>query len=79
MVSHDLNLAAEHCDRLLLLADGRAQALGTPEEVINPQQLEQAYGCPVNIDVDPVSRRPRVRSSLVRLGADSSGMDSPRM
>jgi iron complex transport system ATP-binding protein len=79
MVSHDLNLAAEHCDRLLLLADGTVQAFGTPEEVISPHRLEPAYGCPVNIDVDPVSHRPRVRSSLVRSGAVSSGKDSPRM
>ena len=79
MVSHDLNLAAEHCDRLLLLVDGTVQAVGTPEEVINPQQLEQAYGCPVEIDADPVSHRPRVRSSLVRPGAVLSEMDSPRM
>lgn len=79
MVSHDLNLAAEHCDRLLLLADGAVQAFGAPEEVVSPHQLEQAYGCPVEIDADPVSHRPRVRSSLVRSGTVSSGMDSPRI
>ena len=79
IVSHDLNLAAEHCDRLLLLAGGIVQAFGTPEEVVNPHQLEQAYGCPVDIDVDPVSHRPRVRSSLTRAGVVSSAVDSPRM
>lgn len=79
LVSHDLNLAAEHCDRLLLLADGTVQAFGTPKEVITPQQLEQAYGCPVDIDLDPVSHRPRVRSSLARSGAGQLEMDSPRM
>jgi len=79
LVSHDLNLAAEHCDRLLLLADGRVQAFGAPKEVITPQQLEQAYGCAVEIDMDPVSHRPRVRSSLARAGAVHLEMDSPRM
>jgi iron complex transport system ATP-binding protein len=79
MVSHDLNLASEHCDRLLLLADGVVQALGTPEEVIRSDQLERAYGCSVDIDLDPVSRRPRVRSSLARAGAVPSEMDGPRM
>ena len=79
LVSHDLNLAAEHCDRLLLLADGTVQAFGTPKEVITPQQLEQVYGCPVGIDLDPVSHRPRVRSSLARSGAVQMEMDSPRM
>jgi iron complex transport system ATP-binding protein len=79
IVSHDLNLAAEHCDRLLLLADGIVQAFGTPEEVVSPHQLEQAYGCPVDIDADPVSHRPRVRISLTRAGVVSSAVDSPRM
>ncbi len=79
MVSHDLNLAAEHCDHLLLLADGAVQAFGAPEEVITPHLLEQAYGCPVDIDVDPVSHRPRVRSSLVRSVAVPSELDGPRM
>jgi len=79
LVSHDLNLAAEHCDRLLLLAGGTVQAFGAPKEVITPQQLEQAYGCPVEVDLDPVAHRPRVRSRLARAGAVHLEMDSPRM
>jgi iron complex transport system ATP-binding protein len=79
MVSHDLNLAAEHCDRLLLLADGTVHAFGTPEEVITPHQLERAYGCPVEIDVDPGSQRPRVRSSPLRATSVSQETHSPRM
>lgn len=77
LVSHDLNLAAEHCDRLLLLAGGRPQALGTPKEVITPEQLAQAYGCPVEVDVDPVSRRPRVRSSLAHRNVHVGNGQSP--
>lgn len=63
LVSHDLNLAAEHCDRLLLMADGWVQAFGSPEEVMTGPRLEQAYGCSVEIERDPASGRPRVRSS----------------
>ena len=33
LVSHDLNLAAQLCDRLLLLAEGRVARLGSPAEV----------------------------------------------
>ena len=29
---HDLNLAADHCDRLILLADGRMAAAGPPDK-----------------------------------------------
>lgn len=64
LVSHDLNLAAEVCDRLLLLARGRILAAGSPEEVMRPAHLEAAYGCPVDVAADPVSGRPRVRSGL---------------
>jgi iron complex transport system ATP-binding protein len=68
LVSHDLNLAAEHCDRLLLLAGGRVRAVGRPEEVITPEHLEPAYGCPVAVERHPVSGRPRVQGSLNRRG-----------
>ncbi len=64
LVSHDLNLAAEHCDRLLLLTAGQVQILGLPEEVISEGQLEQAYGCRVAVERHPLSGRPRVRGSL---------------
>jgi iron complex transport system ATP-binding protein len=66
LISHDLNLAAEHCDRLLLLARGRIRALGRPEEVITPEHLEAAYGCPVAVAADPTSGRPRVQGVLGR-------------
>jgi iron complex transport system ATP-binding protein len=65
-VSHDLNLAAEHCDRLLLLAEGQVAALGTPDDVITPRHLEPAYRCPVQVERDAASGRPRVRGSLPR-------------
>jgi iron complex transport system ATP-binding protein len=64
LVSHDLNLAAEHCDRLLLLAGGRVLTIGRPEEVISPRNLEPAYGCPVTVERHPISGRPRVQGIL---------------
>ena len=42
-VLHDLNLAAMYCDRLLLLAAGRAVATGPPAEVLTVERLEAAY------------------------------------
>jgi len=64
LVSHDLNLAAEYCDRLLLLAGGRIRVLGRPEEVMTREHLEDAYGCPVVVEKHSVSGRPRVQGSL---------------
>ncbi len=48
VVLHDLNLAARHCHRLLLLAAGQAQADGTPEAVLTTHHLETSFG--VNAD-----------------------------
>ena len=60
LVSHDLNLASQYCDRLLLLREGEIVAVGTPEDVIAGGSLEQVYGCPVLVDRHPQSGRPRV-------------------
>ncbi len=60
MVSHDLNLAAQACDRLLLMQAGRARAMGTPDEVLRPDVIQQVYGCEVLVDRHPVTGRPRV-------------------
>ncbi|TFU26564.1 ABC transporter ATP-binding protein [Thermus tengchongensis] len=45
-VLHDLNLAALFADRLLLLKEGRPLAQGSPQEVLRPELLEEAYGVP---------------------------------
>ncbi len=60
LVSHDLNLASQYCDRLLLLREGEIVTVGTPEDVIARESLERVYGCPVLVDRHPQSGRPRV-------------------
>ena len=59
LVSHDLNLAAELCDRLLLLHDGRVARVGTASEVLEQALLETVFGCRVVVDKGP-SGRPTV-------------------
>ena len=60
LVSHDLNLAAEVSDRLLLLAGGTAVTSGLPHEVLQEPVLEAVYGCRVMVDKHPATRRPTV-------------------
>ena len=60
LISHDLNLVSQYCDRLLLLAEGQVVRLGTPDEVIEPMVLEQVYRCQVLVDRHPTSGVPRV-------------------
>ena len=50
LVSHDLNMAAEICDRLLLLDRGAAGAAGAPKVVLEETLLEAVYGCEVIVD-----------------------------
>jgi iron complex transport system ATP-binding protein len=50
VVTHDVNLAAVHCDRLVLLARGGVAAEGTPREVLRPDLLGEAFGTPVAVE-----------------------------
>lgn len=57
-VLHDLNLAAQYCDRLALLSRGHILALGTPQEVINATNIQVAYGASVIVAPHPVNQLP---------------------
>src|SRR5688500_20337439 len=59
LVSHDLNLAAELCDRLPLLHQGRVARGGTPGEVLEQSLLERVFKSGGVVD-KTVSGRPRV-------------------
>jgi ABC-type cobalamin/Fe3+-siderophores transport system ATPase subunit len=65
LVSHDLNLAAELCDRLLLLHEGRVARLGTPGEVLEQSVLEAVFGCRLMVDKSS-SGRPTVQLAWSR-------------
>lgn len=60
MASHDLNLASEYCDRLILLREGRVHQIGPPREVITRKHIEEVYGCEVWVDENPISKMPRI-------------------
>jgi len=61
LVSHDLNMAAEICDRLLLLDRGAAVALGAPHAVLTPATLEGVYRCGVAVSTNAATGRPSVQ------------------
>jgi iron complex transport system ATP-binding protein len=60
LVSHDLNLASQYCDQVLMLNHGRLAAMGSPQTVITPKVIEAVYGCSVLVDRHPQSGLPRV-------------------
>lgn len=49
LVLHDVNLAAQWCDQLLLLARGACVAQGAPAEVLTPQNLARVYDLPAQV------------------------------
>ncbi|MFC1631033.1 ABC transporter ATP-binding protein [Candidatus Omnitrophota bacterium] len=60
MVLHDLNLASQYCDRLLLINDGRIYKQGLPADVLTYQTIEQVYRTIVVVKENPISGRPYI-------------------
>ncbi len=57
---HDLNLAAQYCDRLLLIDDTSVFAQGTPAEVITDANIKQVYGVENCVFKHPANGLPTV-------------------
>lgn len=64
MTVHDLNLASQYCQRLLLLEQGQLIADGTPKEVLTQTQLSKVFRLPCSIIQDDSGHKPRVFFSL---------------
>jgi len=64
MTVHDLNLASQYCQRLLLLNEGKLIADGTPKEVLTEQQLQQVFKLPCVVEQKSSNQAPRVYFSL---------------
>jgi len=60
VVLHDLNLASQYCDLLILLNRGRIHAMGKPCEVVTQKNIRNVYRSPVIIKEHPVYGCPQV-------------------
>jgi iron complex transport system ATP-binding protein len=60
MISHNLNLAAEYCDKLILLKEGRIFREGLPQDILTYQNIEDVYKTLVVVEKSPVSSRPHI-------------------
>jgi iron complex transport system ATP-binding protein len=60
MVLHDLNLASEYCDHLVLMKDGGIRYSGTPAQVLDYKIIEEIYETVVIVKENPLSRKPHV-------------------
>ncbi|MDP7592286.1 MAG: ABC transporter ATP-binding protein [Litorilituus sp.] len=64
MTVHDINLASQYCQRLLLMHQGQLVCDGSPTDVLTEQQLSQVFNLPCLLEKDPITHHPRVYFSL---------------
>jgi iron complex transport system ATP-binding protein len=78
---HDLNLAAEYCDRVVLLRAGRVEARGPTRDTLSYANLKRVFETEIYVDVHditgslvvtPLSGRARARLERDRTGPPSS-------
>jgi iron complex transport system ATP-binding protein len=60
IVTHDINLAAEFADQVVLLKDGHMIADGPPREVLTEELLTEVLEIRVLVDAHPLSGAPRI-------------------
>jgi len=73
VVTHDVNLAAEFADQVMLLKNGREIAVGSPQSVFTAELLKRVFDLEVLVDAHPVSGAPRI--TPVHLMKSVSGTD----
>jgi iron complex transport system ATP-binding protein len=78
VVLHDLNLASQYCDHLVLLAEGRVIAAGPPQEVVTESHIREAYGADVQVRLHPTTGRPYL-TLLSRLPVSVVGKRTARV
>lgn len=60
LILHDLNLAARYCDRILLLEQGAARAIGSPAQVLQQDSLKAVFGIEVLVQPHPERGHPLI-------------------
>jgi iron complex transport system ATP-binding protein len=57
LVTHEIDLAGELADRILLLRAGRTLAQGPPDDVLTQENLRRAFSVESRVEVDSAGRR----------------------
>lgn len=58
MIIHDLNLAGEYCDYLVMMNKGKIHTDGAPDQVLNYKNIEEVYDTVVVTETNPLSGKP---------------------
>ncbi|MBU0951703.1 MAG: ABC transporter ATP-binding protein [Elusimicrobia bacterium] len=60
IILHDLNLASEYCDDLLLLNEGKIHTYGKARDVLKYEILEEVYKTVLLVEKNPLSGKPYI-------------------
>ena len=60
MIIHDLNLAAEFCDFIIMLDQGKIYVKGTPEEVLTYKNIEEVFNAIVITQENRITKKPSI-------------------
>jgi iron complex transport system ATP-binding protein len=60
VVTHDINLASEFANYVLLMKDGKSVAFGRPDEVLTSDLLKEVFAVRVLVDAHPITGVPRI-------------------
>jgi iron complex transport system ATP-binding protein len=60
VVTHDINLASQFADQIVLMKSGKVVEAGPPKAVLTPELLQEVFDVTVLVDAHPVTNAPRV-------------------
>lgn len=60
IVLHDINLASEYCNNILLIKNGIKHNFGAPQHIITKQNIDKVYETSVLLTINPNSKRPAI-------------------
>ncbi len=60
IIIHDLNLAGEYCDSLIMMKEGALHKQGEPNTVLNYKDIETVYNTVVVVQDNPISKKPAI-------------------
>ncbi len=64
---HDLNLAAQYCDWMVMLNGGKVYAEGTPLDILTARNIKKVYGAEVCVYPHPINKLP---TTLITAGGN---------
>lgn len=76
-ILHDMNLASQYANRLMLMKHGRKLHDGTAAEVLSNRNVFTVFGIDAHVGTDPTTLKTVVVPAVVTLNADTFGPLEP--